>query len=80
MSNSLSLRSPSRLTRARSRAPKSGVRLLVEDVEHEVVGDGHGQDQPVDLTVLWDVGDAGPERLARRRVGKVLAPASRIEP
>ena len=60
ISNSVSLCSPVPLYDAQPPGTEVGVGGLVVDVEHEVVGDRHGQDEPIDLAVFRDVGDPGP--------------------
>ena len=44
-----------------------GVRREVVQVEHQVVGDRHVEHQALELAVLGDVGDPGPQRLPGRR-------------
>ena len=48
-------------------------------VEHQVVGDRHAEHQTLVLAVLGDVGDPGPQRLARCRPVMSL-PSRRTDP
>ena len=51
--------------------PRLGVGRLVELVEHQVVGDRVGRDEPVLLAVLGDVADARVVGLVRVGLGEV---------